>query len=416
MKQINSKSLLFEILLTLLGFSFNIHPQNLLLSSINESLVSTGINLEFNYTGEVFSNLSGGMVNKSVYLDNFDIIFNFDLEQMIGWKGAKVITYVLGNQGGIPSEYSGAVQGISNIAAYDTWKIYEFWIEQNLLDNRLSLLTGLFDLNSEFDTRETSLIFINPAYGIGSELALSGKNGPSIFPTTSLAFRARYSLSNSLNIKAALFDGIPGDLNNPNGTRIVLDEDDGLLLISEITLKSETDVLNQNFFKYSFGAWYYTGDFKIILERDINGNPLFQRGNYGLYLSAEKFLFSENNNMRQGLTVFIRAGIADKKVNQVDNYFGAGFTYTGLIPGRCKDIVGFAVATSHFCDRYQTLIEQEEPESSFHDYEYIYELTYSVILKDCLRIQPDIQYVINPGRCYNKNYALVFGTRLQLMF
>lgn len=49
-----------------------------------------------------------------------------------------------------------------------------------MFDDKLSLLFGLYDLNSEFDTQETSSIFINPSHDIGAEYAQSGKNLPSI--------------------------------------------------------------------------------------------------------------------------------------------------------------------------------------------------------------------------------------------
>jgi len=393
----------------------NIDAQNLFLGDINKSLDKHGVYIELGYTGEVFSNLYGGIEKKTVYLDNFDLIFEFDLKKIFGWKGTTINTYFLGNQGGIPSEYSGAIQGISNIAAHDTWKLYEFWLEQHLFNNKLSILFGLYDLNSEFDTRETSALFINPSHGIGAEFSMAGENGPSIFPTTSLALRMKYNLYKSLNIKMAVFDGVPGDLNNPNGTEVILDEDEGVLFSTEISYGSESEELNKDYFKYSVGGWYYTNEFAKLLSLN-NEISSTQKGNYGLYISAEKFILSESSYNNQGLTGFFRAGISDKNVNQVNGYLGVGVNYSGLISGRDNDVLGIALALAHNSENYIKMMQIEDPKNKIEKFEYIFELTYHVSLFEFLSIQPDIQYIINPAQCHNNRHSIMFGTRLQLIF
>ena len=374
-------------------------------------LLGDALNLEFNFTGDMFSNISGGIEDKTVYLDKIDLISELDLEKAFNWKGAKLRTNFMGIHGSDPNTYTGSEQGISNIAAYNTWKLYEAWIEQNLLDGRLSLLVGLFDLNSEFDVRETSAIFINPSHGIGPDYSLTGLNGPSIFPNTSLAFRVSYNITESVNVKAAVFDGIPGNPDNPNGTHIKFNKDDGLLLASEISYASASSEYDNSFFKYSIGAWYYTSKFENPFDVDENDAPIIQKGNYGVYVSAEKFLLSENDDHAQGLAAFLRAGVSDSRINQVDGYFGAGINYIGLIPGRDEDIFGIAFAGAHNNSKF---VNEEAGEGCYiGTYEYIIELTYSAKVFDRLNIQPDLQYVKNPVDCQINNYALVAGARAQ---
>jgi porin len=373
---------------------------------------STGIGIGFTYKGEVFSNLSGGYDKKSVYLDNFDLVFDFDLGHIFNWNGARVNFYILGNHGGDPSEYAGAAQGISNIASFQTWKLYQFWLEQNFLNDNLSFLFGLYDLNSEFDTRETSSIFINPSHGIGPDFSLTGKNGPSIFPTTSLAFRTSYNISENFNIKTAVFDGVPGDPNTPGGTHILFHSDDGVLLAGELTYHSESKELVPGYYKLSVGAWTYTDSFDKLNKFDTDGNPVMQNGNAGAYISAEKFLFSEPGSGSEGLSAFVRLGIADHEVNQVHHYLGAGIHYTGIIPGRENDVIGLAVASIANSDNYINLLADQDYKAD--KYEHIFELTYILKLNDWLNIQPDFQYVINPVNCNLNKSAFIYGTRVEL--
>ncbi|MGE0682955.1 MAG: carbohydrate porin, partial [Candidatus Binatia bacterium] len=158
-------------------------------NGMRTSLLEQGVSLEAVYTGEMFSNLSGGLRRKAVYLDNVDLMLTIDTERAFGWEGGRFFLYGLGNQGGNPSEHIGDIQIASNIEAPDTWKVFEAWFQQNLFRNRLSLLAGLYDVNSEFAVLKTADLFLNSSFGIGHAFAQSGKNGPSIFPATSLGLR-----------------------------------------------------------------------------------------------------------------------------------------------------------------------------------------------------------------------------------
>jgi len=183
-------------------------------------LVDHGVQFEMTYTGEVWGNISGGISKGAVYLDNTNLVLSLDLEKLVHWKGASFSLYGLGNWGGSPTEKTGVAQGTSNIDAPDAWKLYEVWLQQNFLDDRISLKTGLVDLNSEFDNIQTNRLFLNPSQGIGVDFAQTGVNGPSIFPTTSLAGRIEFYPIKNMYVKVGLFDGVPGDPNHPHSTQI----------------------------------------------------------------------------------------------------------------------------------------------------------------------------------------------------
>src|SRR3546814_8879648 len=64
-------------------------------------------------------------------------------------------------------------------------RLYEAWIDQKIGD-AASVRIGLYDLNSEFGALDTAGFFVSSPHGIGTDFAQSGRNGPSIFPATSL--------------------------------------------------------------------------------------------------------------------------------------------------------------------------------------------------------------------------------------
>ena len=180
------------------------------------------IDLSIVYTAELFSNVRGGLERSARYLDNLDVTLRVDAERAFGWRGATLFAYGLYNNGEPFSEdLVGAVQGVSNIeTGVQAARLYEAWIEQRFAADRGSMKIGLYDLNSEFDVIEAAALFLNPSHGIGPDFAQSGRNGPSIFPVTSLAIRGEYRLADAWLVRAVLLDAVPGDPDRPKRTVI----------------------------------------------------------------------------------------------------------------------------------------------------------------------------------------------------
>ncbi|MEI7811827.1 MAG: carbohydrate porin [Ignavibacteria bacterium] len=380
---------------------------------VREGLSLRGVDFILTYTGEAFSSLSGGIKAGGGYLDKIDIKANFDFEKIFNWSGASLSLYTIGMQGGDPFRFTGAGQWISNIESADVWRLFEARFEQNLFDGKLSLLAGLYDVNSEFDMRITSSLFTNPSHGIGADFSQSGKNGPSIFPTSSLAFRVYYK-PNLFYIRSAVLDGVPGNPENPNGTQIILRKEDGLLLTTETGLINGGEDFSSGYEKFAAGAWYYTERFPDIYEQDVNGQPVTRSGNYGAYAFAEKFIFAEASDLHQGLAAFIRAGFADPDINKFHYYCGAGFSYTGLIPDRDNDVAGIAVATVVTSEKFRRQkLSDGEP---VRKYETDIEITYSLKLTPYFIFQPVAQYVINPLDAPGAEHAFIALARFQFIF
>lgn len=380
-------------------------------SSVFSKLEDKGVTLKFIFAGDAFSSLYGGINRENHLLYRTDLKGAFDLEKLIGWNGAGLYFDIMGAEGGKPSQSSGAGQGISNIEAPDAWKIFEFYLTKSFLDDQLSLLLGTFDYNSEFDTRRSSAVFLNPSHGIGPDISQSGKNGPSIFPTTSLALRASYESGGYL-FKAAVFDGVPGNPKNPTGTYIILNKNDGVLLAAEADYISSGDVYSEGYQKISIGSWYYSTEFEDQTELSAGGNPVMRRHNYGIYLQGERFFFSEKEDPSQGLAGFLRYGVAESSINRYSQYLGMGLNYTGLFPGRESDILGFGIAAVKNSSWFKSKMALQG--FNIADFEVDFELTYQMQIWDIFMVQPDIQYVADPVFVPGKNFSLNAGIRFQL--
>ena len=378
---------------------------------VRANLYKSGYEFNFTMKNEVYSSFAGNN-NGSDYLDMFDFNALFDLNELWDWKDATFFAQILGINGTAPELRSGAIQGISNIASPQQWRLYQIWIDKHFFDNSLSILFGLFDLNSDFDTRATSGLFLNPSFGIGADFARSGLNGPSIFPSTSLAIRAKYNPTKQIYLLAGIFDAVPGNYDEPYLTH-VFNREDGVLLAGEFGYYEDGEEVKEGYGKYNIGGWYYPQAYDDLAEIDEAGNPLRHVGNAGFYLNAEKFVCSKPGSSELGLSVFGRLGFANRNINAVQTFWGFGLNISGVFSDDPEEVLGLAVANARMSDKFVLMNTANPNEPKFN--ETIFELTYSFNLLNWLRVQPDFQYVINPNQSIN-NRAFVAGLRVEMSF
>jgi porin len=355
--------------------------------------------VSFSYTGELVTNTAGGAQRGSVFAGVAGVQFTLLLKQLVAWQGARLFVFVLGTHGGAPSRFVGDVQGVSNLEAPAEVRLEEAWLQQSLLDSRLSWLVGRYDLNTEFYRLQSGALFINSSFGIGPEFSHSGLAGPSIFPSTLVGTRLDFKPSRNVVFRAAVVDGP--------------------LLVGEVALLSRPDTAGQPrqrrfgigrgmtrpySGKLALGAWYYTTRFP-----DLDA-PVQHRGSSGAYLIADQTLWSRSG--RPGaLTGFAQLGLGDGRVNQIGDYVGGGLTLVAPLPSRAQDELGLAVAAaqngSHH-DRAQAAAGV--PAAG----ETTVELTYLAQLGSWLAVQPDVQYVIHPGGTRAMRSATALGLRIAI--
>ncbi len=367
---------------------------------IRSSLEEFGIVLEAVYKLEAWKVSSGDVGHGTALVDNVDIVITFDLEKVLGLAGGSVVFYGLGNNGDDPNAYVGSAHGITNIAAPQAWKVYNLFYEQVFFDGDLSLLIGTYDYNSEFDVKETSRFFLNPSHGIGTEIAQSGENGPSIFPTASFGFRFKAKPFGDTYIMGVILDGIPGNLNTPKGTHIILKKEDGILAGFEAGVETEP-AGSEPYTKLGAGFWYYTDNYDHLASNFTN---------WGAYFLFDRVIFTEGRGLEQGLSLFGRIGIASDEYNDMDYYIAGGLVYKGLISGRDDDLFGLAFASGHNTYMYM----QDHP--ALDIFEHNIECSYRLQISPAVAFQPNIQYIMSPaGREAYKN-VLMIGNRIELAF
>jgi porin len=96
-----------------------------------------------------------------------------------------------------------------------------------------------------------------------------------------------------------------------------------------------------------------------------------------------------------GLAAFARVSAAPRERSAVSAELAGGLVYEGPF-GRSKDQVGLGV-TSVRVDQALGTTGALASEYRFRGYETVFELSYQMQVKPWLQVQPDVQYVLNPG-------------------
>lgn len=295
----------------------------------------------------------------------------------------------------------GDAQGFDNIEAPNALKLYEAWVARQWRDGAVGIKLGLTDLNVDFDTQQVASLFLNSSDGTGGELGHSGLNGPSIYPTTTLAVSGFWKPSDTWTLRAGAFNGVAGSPDHPGAFFAFRPPwQAGLLLIGQAERQLSGG------WRAELGGWDYTHRLEALHPLDATGNAIGPHHDRGAYALVEGPI---RVGERSSLAGWIRAGIADPVVQSISGYVGAGLVASGLLPSRPEDQAGLAINHAIVDDPSAPL-----PGPARHRAETAFEVTYKAQLRDWLSIQPDAQYVLHPGGDPRRANALVLAVRFNV--
>lgn len=334
------------------------------------ALAGEAIEVSFEYSADIAMTASGGNDQRLRYLDNVGLDLDADLEQLGFLKGARLHLALLGNGGARPNDGAGTLEGVDNIeVGRRGLRLFEAWLEKDFGGG--SLRAGLYDLNSEFYATDGSALLIAPPFGIGSELATVGRNGPSIFPSSALAARLELDLPvPGGHVRVAAVNARAQTLGDPGG--IDLSFSDGVLLIGEVGAGERL--------RASLGGW--------TLTRQNEGAQPGDRRPAGIYGLVEIDLPLGERN----LTAFLRGGAARGDSRTFNHSAQVGLLLEPAFAGRESSAVsiGYHSAATSSGYRADQAAAGEVPWRREHKFE----VTYRDSPGGPVSFQPDLQWII----------------------
>src|SRR5713101_460557 len=119
-----------------------------------------GITFEPQEQSEVWGNLTGGGRRATSYNGLTTAKLEVDLDKAVGWSGAQIQVSALDIHGHGPTQsLVGNWQIVSSLEATPSIKLYDLWLEQSLLDNRLSVRVGQEGADGELMITQYGALF-----------------------------------------------------------------------------------------------------------------------------------------------------------------------------------------------------------------------------------------------------------------
>jgi porin len=423
------------------------------MGGIRPFLSKYGMTLSIQETSEVLGNLTGG-VNKGFEYDGLtQMVLQMDTQRAFGWYGGTFNVSGLQIHGrDLSSDNLDTLQTASGIEADRSSRLWELWYDQKFLkEDRLDVKIGQQSLDQEFMVSQNALLFVNTMFGWPMLPSADLPGGGPAYPLSALGVRFRLRPTDSITILAGVFNGSPVSNNNvadaqaedDTGTSFPLNG--GALAIGEIQYSypalgsmvyGDKPPLSGT---YKLGFWYDTEDFAdqeydnsglSLANPSSTGTPLNHQGDYAFYGVADQMLWSDPNDEDADRTInfFARAmGAPEEDRNLIDVSTNAGFTFHEPIPHRGDDTAGIGMGYAKVGDGAVDLDKDTNSlnGTSFpvQSSEEFVEATYQYQLTPWCQLQPDVQYVFNPGGGIpNPNTGqrikdeLVLGIRTNILF
>ena len=380
-----------------------------------------GVSASLTETSELFDSAKGGIERGSSYDGLTTLTLQLDTKKSFSWDGG--LFNVSGTDQHGRSNFSAkkfaTLQTTSGTEADNGVRLWEVWYQQSFADGKADVRIGQQSIDQEFIISSNATFFANAMLGwpMLPSADLPSGGGP-VYPLASPGIRLHAQASDSIALLAGVFNDNPSGVSptstedvqrlNRHGTNFRMNDD--ALVIAEIQYSrpgvgdmhyaGESDILPGT---YRLGAWY---DFGQFADKEYgtdglslatgNGIAQLHRGNYSFYAIADQVVWRPDTDSSKGLGVFMRAMGAPQDRNLIDFSLNAGFTYKGLIPDRDNDTFGIGYGLANVSSSVSNF-DRQSGTTPVRSYEQFVEATYVYQLLPSVQLQPDFQYVFNPG-------------------
>lgn len=363
-----------------------------------------GLVVEGSWLVDISKVESGGVRRQTTTRSLLHVDATLDLEPILAIPNATLGIQFYSQVGPDGSAVAGDIQAYDNIDTKNTQQLAEFWYEQLLFDEKLRLRLGKFDANSEFAFVESGGEFLNSSMGFGPSIV-----GFPSYPDPATGAVLFAKGCDCAEIGIGVFDGAAqeGERLGRKGVGTFFGDPSDLFLISEGRLSWELPFQSLGG-RLALGVWHHTGTFARF-----NGGP--DSGTEGYYLILEQNLWkpggstaSDEGEDPRGIAAFLQFGVADEAVSEIKRHMGGGVRWRGPIASRPYDVVGLGVSHVELSDR---------PGSGFTESsEVAHEIFYLAQITPWLFVQPDVQYITDPGGNANVDDVVVVTVRVGLLF
>jgi porin len=404
-----------------------------------------GIDFNLDYYGEGAGNISGGKDHFSgypkglgeswAYADQTLLGVDLDFQKLVGWEGASFSAYFTERTGNNLGNFTNpnALQQYQQIFGRgQTWRITRLWFKQKLFNDVLEIKAGLIPVGDDF-ANFYAFPFENLTFTAGT---IGNVAGYSIFnwPVSQWATDIKINATRDLAVKVGLFqfnnyyisNNYYLRIDNPGGTT-------GAVIPVEIDWSPKLHIGGKDL----PGMWNFTiygntnhqettGAAKSFLANAPGVQPGLLgsgfTGDYGFAASIwQQVTAPDPERPKTGLSLFASTTWADPRSAFQNFQAFTGAYYWGPWSKRPYDTFGVAFGYNKVAGNVQQAERQyiathHNSGFSVQNNEYVNEIYYSFDVYHGVNLQPDLQYIVNPGGYHGATNQLVLGVQISAPF
>jgi porin len=397
-----------------------------------------GVDFFLSYTSDIAGNPVGGVnPNGFTYADFLYLGGVFSTQELFGWPPGGSVTMSVAQVDGssLSQKNIGNQFSAQEIYVGQTFYWYQIFYEQRFWDDHANIKIGRISTGNDFATSPLYWFYMNGGID-GSPQALLVNQGISYYASATWGAVLKAHLSSSTVARIGIYQVTPGSMH---GLTWNMYPSDGVELMGQFSWNPEFSFagstasqhqsdddddeapssgsknpvapISTKGFKghYWMGGYYSTSTYNESLDMPQQANS------YGLYWHADQTVYRPDPTNNTGLVLWTVFALSPQQnISFMPFQVNGGAVYTGLIPGRKTDATILGIAYGNFSPNFASL--QSEEGGGFPTYELVYEAGYRICLSQAVYIQPDVQWIVNPGGTGTIPNALVIGAQMGVTF
>ncbi len=410
---------------------------------LRKQLTDAGITLGLLEQGEIWGNMTGGLKQGFAFNGLATGTVKLDLAKLAGWTGATFFASAYQIHGlGPSSALIGNAQLVSNIEATPDTKLYALWLEQALLDGKLTVRIGQEGANDQMMITQYGALFLNSSFGFPALPAENLPSGGPNYPMASPFVRVQYQPTDQITLVGAAFNGDPappgpGDPQQRDKGGVAFRLNDHVLSFAELWYSTnQGDNAAGLPGTYKLGFWYDSASFPNqvfdtagvpLASPASNGIPQGHSGSFAFYGIVDQMVWQKPGAKGQGIGVFLQVMGGPGTYNISNLFIEGGMNWMAPFEGRDNDIFGLAFsylgispATRHYG---RDVVLYSGTGFPYASNETVLEATYLYQATTWLAVQPDLQVVLNPNAGIPSSFssaplrnAVIAGVRMSITF
>jgi porin len=295
---------------------------------------------------------------------------------------------------------------VSNYEALPSTRLSELWLEQHLFNDHLTVRVGQLTADTEFLLSSGGSNFLDSTWSWATLPSFNLPGSGPTYPLSTPGVRVAFKPNDKWNLMVGVYNGDPAGAHCTGNPQVC--DDDGL----EFPLDSPPLVMAEGSYKYDqkgrlpgtlkIGGWNQFGTLHeqplgsgVTVAITPNSVPI--KTDWAVYAIVDQLVWRvAGSKDPKGIGIFGRVigGTTEQKL--VDFYVDGGVTFSGLFLHRPDDTLGVGFAYTGISNDVHGFTETQDLPSA-GNFEALLEICYTAQLKTGWTLQPDFQYIWQPG-------------------